>query len=149
MTLAILGLPNPNVTQLLVILGVVFVAAAIVTYRRPVFDRVNLVLQALALLIASIVCTVWLLVRRRPLRGQVLLVLPLHLFAIAPDPLFSLAVRHHDGWMNVFGGHIWMLFLPFRLNGWLLLAARASGIYVALLIRWLGRRERVPAPSAV
>jgi hypothetical protein len=177
MTLGILGLPNPNVTQLLVILGVLIVAAAIVTYRRPVFDRVSLVVQALALLIgegaiyayyssfgqpfhwanhllpaivvASIACIVWLLVRRRPLRGQVLLVLPLHLFAMAPDPLFSLAIRHHDEWMNVFGGHIWVHFLPFRLNGWLVLAALASGIYVALMIRWLGRQEPSPAPSTV
>lgn len=177
MTLGILGLPNPNVTQLLVIVGVLFVAAAIVTYRRPVFDRVSLVVQALALLIAegaiyayyssfgqtfhwanhllpaiviaSIVGAVWLLVRNTPLRGQILLVLPLHVFAMAPDPLFSLYVRHHDEWMNVFAGHIWVHFLPFRLNGWLVLAALASGVYVAMLVRWLGRREPVPAPSMV
>jgi hypothetical protein len=168
MTLAILGLPNPTVRQLLLILTVLLVVAAIVTYRRPVFDRISLVVQALALLIgegaiyayyssfgqtfhwanhllpaiviASIVCAVWLLARNRPLRGQILLVLPLHLFAMAPDPLFSLFVRHHDEWMNVFGGHIWVHFLPFRLNGWLVLAAIASGGYVVMLVRWLGRR---------
>ena len=176
MSLGILGLPNPNATQLLVIVGGLVVVAAVVTYLRPVFDRISLLVQGLALLlgesaiyayyssfgqtfhwanhllpavvIASIVSAVWLLARNRPLRGQILLVLPLHLFAMAPDPLFSLQIRHHDGWMNVFGGHIWVHFLPFRLNGWLVLAAVASGIYVAMLIRWLGRGPAEAASTA-
>lgn len=168
--------PNPTVRQMLVVVGLVFVIGAVVTYRRPLFDRVSFVVQSVAfivaevtiyafyinfrqpfhwanhllpaIVVASIIYGIFLAVKKRPMRGEILLLIPLHIFAMIPDPMFSLNTRPHEEWMNIFVGHVWAHFLPYRLSGWLVLATLSSGLYVLALTRWLRRHSAEEMPAA-
>ncbi len=167
--------PSAFVTVVVVVL--LSVIGLVVALRRPAFDRRSLLVQAIALalgevtiytfyigfrqpfhwanhllpavVVASVVYLIFLVVKDRPMRGEVILVLPLHLFSMVPDPMFSFNTLPHQEWMNVFTGHIWVHFLPFRLNGWLVLALLASGVYVFALVRWIGRRGAPGAAASV
>lgn len=166
--LAMWGLPNPNARQLLFVTAVLTVIGCIVAFRRPVFDKASIIVQSALLLlgefavysfyinfrqpfhwanhllpaltIAAIVYGVFLAVKKRPMRGMIILILPIHLFAMAPDPMFSLNIQPHLEWMNVFVGHIWVHFLPGRLTGWLVVAALSTGLFAFALARWVRRQ---------
>ena len=90
---------------------------------------------------AAAVNAVWLALKGAPARGQLLWVLALHLYAMFPDLLFSPGRIPHDGWMNVFLGHIASHYLPGAEATWLLVALLASGAYAALLSAWLAARR--------
>ncbi len=72
-----------------------------------------------------------------PARGQLLWVLGLHFYAMTPDLLFIGAKTPHDGWMDVFLGHIGAHYLPGGPRSWLVIALLTSGIYAWVLSRWL------------
>lgn len=165
--MALFGLPNPNARQLILVISLLTLAGAIVAFRRPVFDKISIWTQAAlfvvgeaciyafyinfrqpfhwanhlfpALVMGAIIYGIFLAVKKRPMRGEIIVLLPLHLFAMAPDPMFSLNWRPHETWMNMFSGHIWVHFLPGRLTGWFLTATVATGLYIWALVRWLGK----------
>ena len=95
-------------------------------------------------LVALIATSVWLsvvlLVKAAPARGQLLLVLVVHLYAMAPDLVFRAGVPH-SLWMNVFLGHIAVHYIPGGDRTWLVLAVLAAGGYCLLLSRWLAARH--------
>lgn len=93
------------------------------------------------LIAAAVVNLVWLALKGAPARGQLLSILGLHLYAMAPDLLFSGAKLPHDGWMNVFLGHISVHYVPGGTRSWLALALVASGTYAWVLSRWLRARH--------
>lgn len=76
-----------------------------------------------------------------PARGQLLSVLGLHLYAMAPDLLFSGANVPHDGWMDLFLGHISAHYVPGGVRTWLIVALLSSGVYAWVLSRWLRARR--------
>lgn len=90
---------------------------------------------------AAIVNAIWLALKGAPARGQLLWVLGLHLYAMFPDLLFSPGLIPHNGWMDVFLGHISSHYVPGGDATWLLVAVLASGAYAALLSAWLGARR--------
>jgi len=83
----------------------------------------------------------WLLFKGLPARGQIALIIPVHLLAMLPDVLFFLALAPHEPWMDVFLGHISAHELPGGDEGWLVLALLASGAYAALLGALLRPRD--------
>lgn len=90
-----------------------------------------------ALIAAAVVSLVVLEVRGAPgPRFLLLLVLALHLFAMAPDLVFR-AGAPHAPWMDVFLGHITAHYLPGGDTAWLAIAILAVGVYVLTLSRWL------------
>lgn len=89
-----------------------------------------------ALATAALVLLAVLLVRGSPGRYPLLLVLGLHLFAMAPDLIFR-AGAPHALWMDVFLGHVSVHYLPGGDTAWLVIALVAVGAYVAVLTRWL------------
>ena len=95
-------------------------------------------------LVGLIATAVWLsavlLVKAAPARGQLLLVLVVHLFAMAPDLVFRAGVPH-SLWMNVFLGHIAVHYVPGGDRTWLVLAVLATVGYCLLLSRWLAARH--------
>jgi pimeloyl-ACP methyl ester carboxylesterase len=97
---------------------------------------------------AAVVNAVWLALKGAPARGQMLWVLALHLYAMFPDLLFSPGLIPHDGWMNVFLGHISSHYVPGGDATWLLVALLASGAYATLLSAWLAAR-RVEADAGL
>lgn len=93
-----------------------------------------------AVVVAALVMIVLLSVRGAPgPRFPLLLVLGLHLFAMAPDLVFRAGVPH-AAWMDVFLGHISAHYLPGGDTTWLLIAVGAVSAYVVVLTRWLRRR---------
>jgi len=83
----------------------------------------------------------WLATRDAPARGQIALIIPVHLLAMAPDVLFFLAVAPHEPWMDIFLGHISAHEIPGGDEAWLVLALLASGAYAATLGVWLRARH--------
>lgn len=90
---------------------------------------------------AAIVNAAWLALKGAPGRGQLLWVLALHLYAMFPDLLFSPGKIPHEGWMDVFLGHVSSHYLAGGAASWLLIALVASGSYAMLLAVWLGARR--------
>lgn len=82
----------------------------------------------------------WLFVAAVPARAQVLSVLAFHLFAMFPDLLFRGGIPH-DGWMNLFFGHVAVRYVPGGDDTWLVLALAVSGLYAAALSAWLRARR--------
>ncbi|MBC7373683.1 MAG: alpha/beta fold hydrolase [Frankiales bacterium] len=72
-------------------------------------------------------------------RPLLMLLLGLHLYAMAPDLLFFAGVVHAQ-WMNVFLGHVASHYLPGGDGTWLVLALLCTGAYVAALTLWLRAR---------
>ncbi len=91
---------------------------------------------------AALVLLAVLLVRGTPGRYPLLLVLSLHLFAMAPDLIFR-AGAPHALWMDLFLGHVSVHYLPGGDTAWLVIALVAVGLYIAALTRWL-RATRNP-----
>ena len=77
-------------------------------------------------------------------RFMVLVILGVHLFAMAPDLLFRGGVPHSP-WMDLFLGHIWAHSLPGGDGSWLLIALTATASYVAVLSCWLRARRKEAA----
>lgn len=101
-----------------------------------------------ALTTAALVSLAWLTFKGRPARGQVLLVLGLHVVAMFPDVLFSAGVAHDD-WMDVFLGHISSHDMPGGATTWLAVALLAAGVYAVVLSLWLrARRAEAMAGAA-
>ncbi len=90
---------------------------------------------------AALLNVAWLALKGAPARGQLLWVVGLHLYAMAPDLLFSGAHVPHDGWMDVFLGHISAHYVPAGARAWLLVALASSGFYAWVLSRWIGARR--------
>lgn len=80
-----------------------------------------------------------------PARGQLLWVLGLHLYAMAPDLVSNL---RHAGWMDVFLGHDSARTIPGGAATWLAVAIVASGAYGSVLSRWL-RARRLEAAAGM
>lgn len=100
-----------------------------------------------AVIVAAIVMIVLLALRKAPgPRFPLLLVLGLHLYAMAPDLVFR-AGAPHAAWMDVFLGHISVHYLPGGDTSWLALAIAAVGTYTAMLSRWLRVRSRGAASA--
>lgn len=89
----------------------------------------------------AVVNAVWLALKGAPARGQLLWVLGLHLYAMFPDLLFSPGLIPHDGWTDLFLGHISSHYVPGGDATWLLVALLASGAYATLLSAWLAARR--------
>jgi pimeloyl-ACP methyl ester carboxylesterase len=96
---------------------------------------------------AALVNLVGLALRGAPLRGQLLSVLGLHLFAMFPDLLFREGVPH-DEWMDVFLLHISSHYVPGGDTTWLVVALAAFGGYAFVLSRWL-RARRLEAQAGL
>lgn len=90
---------------------------------------------------AAVLNAAWLALKGAPARGQLLSILALHLAAMFPDLLFSPGKLPHDGWMDVFLGHVSAHYLPGGVDAWLLIALVASGAYAVLLSAWLAARH--------
>lgn len=99
---------------------------------------------------ASMFLSGWLLVASAPARGQIIILLPFHLYAMLPDLLFRAGIPHAP-WMNVFLGHIAVHYIPGGDRTWLIVALCAYGGYAVLLSLWLRARtveaERGQAPG--
>lgn len=97
-------------------------------------------------LVAVIVTMVWLasylLLTARPARGQVLLVLPVHLFAMFPDLLYRGANVPHADWSDLFLLHVQVHYLPGGDRSWVCLAALAVSAYSLVLFRWVAARTQ-------
>ena len=88
---------------------------------------------------AALFLLVWLLVTGRPGPLPLLTVLAFHLYAMAPDLLFRGGVPH-DGWMDVFLGHLVVHHVPGGDQSWLVVAVGCSGAYATALSLWLRAR---------
>ena len=94
-----------------------------------------------AVIVSALVLSTGLLLTGMPRpRLLLLVVLGLHLFAMAPDVLFRVGIPHAP-WMDVFLGHITVHHLPGGDASWLLIALTVSAAYVALLTLWLRARR--------
>lgn len=97
-----------------------------------------------AVIVAIIVMAIYLRVRKAPgPRFLLMLVLGLHVFAMAPDLLFRAGVPH-AAWMDIFLGHVSAHYMPGGDTTWLVIAVTAITGYVVALTRWL----RSQAPEA-
>ena len=85
---------------------------------------------------AALLLLVRLLVTGRPGLLLLLTVLAFHLYAMAPDLLFRGGVPH-DGWMDVFLGHLMVHHIPGGDRTWLVVAVGCSGAYTTALSLWL------------
>lgn len=81
----------------------------------------------------------YLLVTSRPAAGQVLTVLPFHLYAMFPDLLYRAGIPH-AAWSNAFLAHIDVHYIPGGDRTWLALAAASLLGYAWLLSRWVAAR---------
>lgn len=94
-------------------------------------------------LVAVIATSGWLatslLVTSRPAPGQVLTVLPFHLYAMFPDLLYRVGIPH-AAWSNAFIAHIDVHYIPGGDRTWLVLAAASVLGYSWLLSRWVAAR---------
>lgn len=89
--------------------------------------------------VAAVTNLVWLALKGAPARWQLLSVLVWHLVAMFPDLLFSAGIPH-DGWMNVFLGHITAHYVPGGATFWLVVALILAALYCILLAGWLQAR---------
>lgn len=80
-----------------------------------------------------------LLVTARPAGGQVLMVLPFHLYAMLPDLLYRRGVPH-GRWSDAFLAHVRVHYMPGGDRTWLALACLAVVAYGLLLSRWVAAR---------
>ncbi len=80
-----------------------------------------------------------LLITARPARGQVLMVLPFHLYAMFPDLVYRRGVPHGH-WSDAFLAHIRVHYLPGGDRSWLVLAVLTVLAYGLLLSRWVAAR---------
>lgn len=93
------------------------------------------------LLLTALWQTVHLLVAARPARGQLIIILAFHLWAMWPDLAFRAGLPHYR-WMDwVALGHVQAHYLPGGDSSWLALALAAVGGYVLLLTRWVQARR--------
>lgn len=90
------------------------------------------------LLAAAVVNLTLLALKGAPVRGQLLCVLGLHLYAMAPDLLSDLP---HAGWMDVFLGHVSARAIPGGAAMWLAVAIVVSGAYGWVLSHWPRARQ--------
>lgn len=90
--------------------------------------------------VAAVTNTVWLALKGAPARWELLSILGWHLVAMSPDLLFSAGVPH-DGWMDVFLGHISAYYVPGGAYTWLFIALLLSALYCILLSGWLAARR--------
>ena len=97
---------------------------------------------------AAVINLVWLALKGAPARGQLMWVVGLHLYAMAPDLLFTGADVPHDGWMDVFLGHISAHYVPGGVRTWLVVALVLTGAYAWVLSRWL-RARRLEADAGL
>jgi pimeloyl-ACP methyl ester carboxylesterase len=97
---------------------------------------------------AALFLTAYLLVAAKAARGQLLVVLAFHLYAMFPDLLFRVGIPHSQ-WMNVFLGHIAVHYLPGHDRTWLVLAVLAYVGYAAVLSAWLRARDAEAATGLV
>jgi len=138
--------PRSLVIQLMILIA----AEVMLFYTYSVHDaRFHWATHFLvALIVAAVVMIVHLTVRGAPgPRFPLILVLGLHLFAMAPDFVFR-AGAPHAAWMDVFLGHISAHYLPGGDTAWLLVAIGAVSAYVVMLTRWLhGRAVEATVPS--
>ena len=94
----------------------------------------------LVALIATVAwLTSYLLVTSRPAPGQVLTVLPFHLYAMFPDLLYRAGIPH-AAWSNAFLAHVDVHYLPGGDRSWLALAAVSVMGYAWLLAGWVTAR---------
>lgn len=89
---------------------------------------------------AGVLNLAWLALKGAPMRGQLLSILVLHLYAMFPDVLFAEGVAHDD-WMDVFLGHNSSHHVPGGVVAWLVVALASSGVYASVLSRWLRARQ--------
>lgn len=90
-----------------------------------------------AVIVAFMVMAVYLRLRNAPgPRFLLLLILGLHLLAMAPDLLFRAGVPH-AAWMDIFLGHVSAHYLPGGDTTWLVSAVIVVTGYVVALTRWL------------
>jgi len=82
---------------------------------------------------------VYMLVTSRPAPGQVLTVLPFHLYAMFPDLLYRAGIPH-AAWSNAFLAHVDVHYIPGGDRTWLVLAAASLLGYAGLLSRWVAAR---------
>ena len=94
----------------------------------------------LVALIATVAwLTSYLLVASRPAPGQVLTVLPFHLYAMFPDLLYRAGIPH-AAWSNAFLAHIDVHYVRGGDRTWLGLAAVSVMGYARLLAGWVAAR---------
>jgi len=82
---------------------------------------------------------VYLLVTSRPAPGQVLLVLPFHLYAMCPDLMYRAGIPH-GAWSNAFLAHVDVHYIPGGDRTWLALASASLLGYAGLLSGWVAAR---------
>lgn len=97
------------------------------------------------LIAAAVVNPTLLALKGAPARGQLLWVLGLHLYAMAPDLLSDLP---HAGWMDIFLGHVSARAIPGGAAMWLAVAIVVSGAYGWVLSHWL-RARRLEAAAGM
>ena len=94
-------------------------------------------------LVAVIATAAWLaiylLVTSRPAPGQVLTVLPFHLYAMFPDLLYRTGIPH-AAWSNAFLAHVDVHYIPGGDRTWLALASASLLGYAGLLSGWVAAR---------
>jgi len=82
---------------------------------------------------------VYLLVTSRPAPGQVLTVLPFHLYAMFPDLMYRAGIPH-GAWSNAFLAHVDVHYVPGGDRTWLALASASLLGYAWLLSGWVAAR---------
>ena len=94
-------------------------------------------------LVGLIAATAWLgcylLLTSRPAQGQVLMVLPFHLYAMFPDLLYRAGIPH-AAWSNAFLAHVDVHYIPGGDRTWLVLASASLLSYAWVLSRWVAAR---------
>jgi pimeloyl-ACP methyl ester carboxylesterase len=130
---------------------VILVAAEVLLFRSyGAFDSsFHWAAHFLVGVIASAVfLTAYLAIAAAPARGQLIVVLGFHLYAMAPDLLFRTGIPHST-WMNVFLAHIAVHYIPGGDFTWLVLALLAYGGYAVVLTLWLRARATEAALGLV
>ncbi len=127
--------------RLLAELGVLAVAEALLLRVYGSYD--SSFHWAAHFLVGLIAAVAWLatvlLITARPARGQVLMVLPFHLYAMFPDLVYRRGVPHGH-WSDAFLAHVRVHYVPGGDRTWVALAAAAVLAYALLLSRWVAAR---------
>ena len=127
--------------RLLAELGVLVVAEALLLRVYGSYD--SSFHWAAHFLVGLIAAVGWLaavlLITARPARGQILMVLPFHLYAMFPDLVYRRGVPHGH-WSDAFLAHIRVHYIPGGDRTWVALAAATVLAYALLLSRWVAAR---------
>ena len=127
--------------RLLTELGVLVVAEALLLQVYGSYD--SSFHWAAHFLVGLIAAVGWLavvlLITARPAPGQVLMVLPFHLYAMFPDLVYRRGVPHGH-WSDAFLAHIRVHYIPGGDRTWLAIAAAAVLAYALLLSCWVAAR---------